>query len=78
MARWLRGSMWLALAALLLEGAVNPAGALGVDDLLFELQLVPHEGQAPRPFSLTTLDGKQVSLADQKGKVVLLYFWATW
>jgi peroxiredoxin len=35
---------------------------------------------APRPapaFSLKTLDGRTVSLADQKGKVVLLDFWAT-
>ena len=30
------------------------------------------------PFSVTTLDGKQVSLDDLQGKVVLLDFWATW
>lgn len=30
------------------------------------------------PFSLTDLDGKQVSLADYKGKIVILDFWATW
>jgi len=29
-------------------------------------------------FSLTTLDGKKFNLADYKGKVVLLDFWATW
>jgi len=30
------------------------------------------------PFSVTTLDGKQVSLDDLQGKVVLIDFWATW
>ncbi|NMN37124.1 redoxin domain-containing protein [Pedobacter sp. SG918] len=30
------------------------------------------------PFSLTDLNGKQVSLADYKGKIVILDFWATW
>src|SRR5690606_41666590 len=35
----------------------------------------------PRPapgFSLKDLDGKEVSLEDLKGKVVVLDFWATW
>jgi thiol-disulfide isomerase/thioredoxin len=30
------------------------------------------------PFTLTTLDGKQVRSSELKGKVVLLDFWATW
>ncbi|MFC4211248.1 redoxin domain-containing protein [Pedobacter lithocola] len=29
-------------------------------------------------FTLTDLDGKQVALADYKGKIVILDFWATW
>lgn len=34
---------------------------------------------APAPeFSVTTLDGAQLGLADLKGQVVLLDFWATW
>jgi thiol-disulfide isomerase/thioredoxin len=30
------------------------------------------------PFSITTVDGHQVSMDDLQGKVVLLDFWATW
>jgi thiol-disulfide isomerase/thioredoxin len=30
------------------------------------------------PFAVTTMDGKQVSMDDLQGKVVLLDFWATW
>ncbi|HYM77241.1 MAG TPA: TlpA disulfide reductase family protein [Candidatus Dormibacteraeota bacterium] len=30
------------------------------------------------PFTVTTLDGKQISLDDLQGKVVLIDFWATW
>ena len=52
------------------------AGSL--DDLLMDLQLVPLDGQRPRPFTLESLDGKRVTLADLAGKPALLYFWATW
>lgn len=34
--------------------------------------------QPAQQFTLVDLDGKKVSLADYKGKVVVLDFWATW
>jgi len=35
-------------------------------------------GNEPFPFSVKDINGKTLSLADYKGKVVLLDFWATW
>ena len=49
------------------EVGVGPAGA----------KTVPTGEPAPS-FSLEDLDGDQISLADQRGKVVLVDFWATW
>src|SRR3989304_5771432 len=38
----------------------------------------PTAGPPAPDFTLTSLDGKKVSLADYRGKVVLLNFFATW
>ncbi len=35
-------------------------------------------GKTAPAFTLTDVDGKTVSLADYKGKVVMVDFWATW
>lgn len=35
-------------------------------------------GKTAPAFTLSTVDGKQVSLADYKGRPVLVNFWATW
>ena len=58
---------------------VAPASAASMEDLLFDLELVPLDGRAPAPLSLQRLaDGKTVSLSDFKGRALLVYFWATW
>ena len=66
-----------AILGTLLLGA-GPAAADRVDDLLFDLQLVPLDGRTPREFTLPDLAGTPVSLAHFRGRVVLLYFWASW
>jgi cytochrome oxidase Cu insertion factor (SCO1/SenC/PrrC family) len=53
------------------------ASAADVEDLLWDLQIVPLERREAPPFTLETLEGRKVSLADFRGKVVLLYFWMT-
>ncbi|MEP7290518.1 MAG: TlpA disulfide reductase family protein [Chloroflexota bacterium] len=51
--------------------------------LVFGIALVrvqqgrPTSGPAP-DFTLTTLDGQQFKLSDQKGKIVVINFWASW
>ena len=35
-------------------------------------------GKPAKPFTVTSLDGKTISLDSLKGKVVVLNFWATW
>lgn len=71
----------LVLTALLLAPG-DPAQSKGpvasIDDLLMDLQIVPLDGRAPKPFSLQSLDGRRVTLADIAGRPALLYFWATW
>ena len=41
-------------------------------------ELTPLIGKPAPEFSLEDLQGKKVSLADYKGKAVLVNFWATW
>lgn len=65
----------------LMAAAIAPvtAGDRSLDALLSDLQLVPLGGQAPPPFELERLsDGRKVTLAEHRGRPVILYFWATW
>lgn len=52
--------------------------AASLADLMMDLELIPLDGQTPKPFTLESLDGKRVALADLAGRPALLYFWATW
>ena len=72
---------WALLVMLLLALVATPVAAADkvLDDLLFDLQLVPLERKAAPPFELERLgDGKKVTLAEHRGRPVMLYFWATW
>jgi cytochrome oxidase Cu insertion factor (SCO1/SenC/PrrC family) len=73
-----RRRLSLALVLLLVGLGGAPATGRSLENALLELQLVPLTG-TPTPFTLERLtDGKKVSLAEQRGRPVLLYFWATW
>jgi hypothetical protein len=71
--------------ALVLTGVLAcggpPASAVdreALDRGMFELQLVPLDGRRAPVFQLERLDGGLVSLSEFRGRVVLLYFWASW
>ena len=52
--------------------------AAGAPDFAaLSIQRYDHPKAAPA-FTLPDLEGRKVQLADYKGKVVLLFYWATW
>jgi cytochrome oxidase Cu insertion factor (SCO1/SenC/PrrC family) len=69
---------WLVAGLSARKAPSTTASAGSLDDLLMDLQLIPLDGQAPRPFALPALDGRRVALGDLAGRPALLYFWATW
>ncbi|MGH7356446.1 MAG: hypothetical protein ACRELS_17960, partial [Candidatus Rokuibacteriota bacterium] len=71
------GALVVALAA---STPAQPRGqsADALEELLFDLYLVPLDGRVPSPFTLKTLDGREISLAGLRGRAVLIYYWATW
>ena len=74
-ARWVAGAVALTAPLLFLDLAWPSVPA----PLLEALRLGRPAARAEAPaFERATLDGKPVRLADLRGRVVLLYFWATW
>ena len=68
---------WTTVVVLVLFcGAAGAADTIA--DLAIDFRMNPLDGQAAPAFTLSALDGKRLSLADFKGQVVLLYFWASW
>ena len=59
--------------------ALLTVGSAGAAPDFASLQVQPYQPPKPAPaFSLPSLDGRTVRLEDFRGKVVLLFFWATW
>jgi cytochrome oxidase Cu insertion factor (SCO1/SenC/PrrC family) len=66
-------------AVLVLVFFCGAAGAADtIADLAIDFRMNPLDGQVAPAFTLPTLAGLRFSLAEFKGQVVLLYFWATW
>ncbi len=67
-------------SGLVLSAALWLAASVAwADDRLAAMKMsrVP-QGTVAVPFELRSLDGQSIQLADLKGKVVLVNFWATW
>ncbi len=63
------------MAALLVTAAAH--GAAAPDFAAMQIQ--PYDPPKPAPaFSLPDLQGKVRTLGDFRGKVLMLFFWATW
>jgi thiol-disulfide isomerase/thioredoxin len=64
----------LAMQKIVITKTTPAAGATDAQE-----QTTPKlQGKQAPAFTLTTLEGKKVSLADYKGKPVFVNFWATW
>lgn len=61
------------LLASVSQGELVPAAAGGAPQYLSALQ-----GKPAPPFTLEDLSGNKISLANYKGKALLINFWATW
>ena len=59
--------------------ALLAVGSAGAAPDFASMQVQPYQPPKPAPaFALPALDGRTVRLEDFRGKVVLIFFWATW
>ena len=70
---------WTAVVLLVAGlGLTSLGAAADLDALMREFNVSPAGLKPASTFSLKSLDGQTVALAEQRGRTVLLYFWATW
>jgi peroxiredoxin len=65
------------LLAYLASGSSAAATTDSVDALMRDFGVGPLSGE-PAPVALPNLVGDRVTLQDHRGRLVMLYFWATW
>lgn len=88
MPRWLRGRLLPALAVVVGLGLFGYLLSLAPGDRLepasdepgvaTSLEVAPRIGALAPNFTLTDLEGEAISLADLRGRPLLVAFWATW
>ena len=67
------------VAASALVGVLFLAGSAGAAPDFASVQVQAYESPKAAPaFSLPDLGGKTHTLAEHRGKVLMLFFWATW
>ena len=70
---------WRAVVLLLAGLGLSSSGAAAdLDSLMRKFNVSPAGLKPASTFSLKSLEGRPVALAEQRGRTVLLYFWATW
>jgi cytochrome oxidase Cu insertion factor (SCO1/SenC/PrrC family) len=68
----------IVVVAILSLATISGAAIAAAPDFA-AMQIQPYDSPKPAPaFALPDLGGKTVRLEDFRGKVLLLFFWATW